>query len=66
MTSTTPQTRETDWRLRPIVGLLSLSAGICVVAAARYLKPIQPSAWPTLFTIVLLLGLVLFEDRDLA
>lgn len=57
MTSTTPQTRETDWRLRPIVGLLFLLAGVCIVVAAGHLTPIQPSAWLTLFTIVVLLAL---------
>jgi len=34
-----------------------LLAGICVIVAARYLTSIQPSAWPTLFTIILLVGL---------
>jgi len=53
----TAQKSETDWRLRPIVGLLSFLAGICIVVAFGYLTPIQAAAWPTLFIIVVLLGL---------
>jgi len=53
----TAQKSETDWRLRPIVGLLSFLAGICIVVAAGHLTGIRTAAWPTLFIIVVLLEL---------
>ena len=55
MTPTT--TRETDWRLRPIVGLLSFIAAVGVVAAVTHLPPVSPSGWLTLLTLALLIGL---------
>jgi diguanylate cyclase len=50
-------TRETDWRLRPIVGLLSFLAAISVFVAATHLTPVSPPGWLTLLTLMALLGL---------
>ncbi|NUO56460.1 MAG: bifunctional diguanylate cyclase/phosphodiesterase [Hamadaea sp.] len=50
-------TRETDWRLRPIVGLLSFLAAISVFTAAAHLSPVSPFAWLTLVTLMVLIGL---------
>jgi diguanylate cyclase len=55
--TTTPRPRETDWRLRPLVGLLSFLAAPCVVFAATHLTAIHSSGWATLVTIIVLLGL---------
>jgi diguanylate cyclase (GGDEF)-like protein len=54
---TPPPTSETDWRLRPIVGLLSFVAAISLVAALTDLTPISGQAWLTLITLTCLIGL---------
>lgn len=42
MTSTS--TGETDWRLRPIVGLLSFVAGVSIIGAVTHLPPLTASS----------------------
>ncbi|NUT37973.1 MAG: bifunctional diguanylate cyclase/phosphodiesterase [Hamadaea sp.] len=48
-------TRETDWRLRPYVGLLSFVASISIVAAALHLTPVHRQGWLVLATLAALL-----------
>ncbi|NUR71227.1 MAG: bifunctional diguanylate cyclase/phosphodiesterase [Hamadaea sp.] len=50
-------TSETDWRLRPIVGLLSFAAAISVVGAVFNLPPVTSPGWLTLITITTLICL---------
>jgi diguanylate cyclase (GGDEF)-like protein len=50
-------TGETDWRLRPIVGLLWFPAGISILVAVTNLTPIAGYAWLTVATLTMLVGL---------